>query len=280
MARYPWFPLWIDDLCSSTNFQRIRWSTQGVYLNILRYVRREPELLGLVCHAGGKAIGQRELAMILTSHHRERVERHIECLFEVELLEWDGPYIRASKFREKVLLAVRMTGQIVPQMGDKTSAGSADRTKRGQNGDETSTFGPGRSNDGKDLRRQESESESDKDINHTRVCSELKNLSSEPPPELASLSLYAKDEKLCKRWPALYPEWRKAYPGVDVLGEVRKAHAWEISNPRRIKKDRARFLAAWLARAQDRGGGLEPEGGLEKIRREIEQERRKQRADG
>jgi hypothetical protein len=97
---------------------------------------------------------------------------------------------------------------------------------------------------------------------------------------LASLSLYAEDEKLCKRWFALYPEWQKAYPGVDVLAEVRKAHAWEISNPRRIKKDRPRFLAAWLARAQDRGGGIEPESGLEKIRREIEQERRKQRAGG
>jgi hypothetical protein len=71
------------------------------------------------------------------------------------------------------------------------------------------------------------------------------------PPEISGLALYEGDEKLCRRWPTLLPEWKKAYPGVDVLAEVRKAHAWELANPNRIKKDRPRFLNTWLSRAQD-----------------------------
>jgi hypothetical protein len=50
-------------------------------------------------------------------------------------------------------------------------------------------------------------------------------------------------------------DWREAFPGVDVLGEVRKARAWLEANPTKRKTARGmpRFLVAWLGRAQDRG---------------------------
>lgn len=71
------------------------------------------------------------------------------------------------------------------------------------------------------------------------------------PQELKGLPLYEADAKLCRAFPALLPAWRTAHPGVDVLAEVRKAHAWEVSNPTRAKKNRPKFLASWLCRAQD-----------------------------
>jgi uncharacterized protein YdaU (DUF1376 family) len=48
-------------------------------------------------------------------------------------------------------------------------------------------------------------------------------------------------------------EWQHAYPGVDVLGEIAKARVWLEANPTRRKTHggMARFLVAWMGRAQD-----------------------------
>lgn len=81
---------------------------------------------------------------------------------------------------------------------------------------------------------------------------------SAPPVELSGLALYETDWKLCKRWTELLKGWKSAFPGVNVLGEVRKAHAWEVANPTRVKKDRPRFLYTWLSRAQDQARGPTP----------------------
>lgn len=54
------------------------------------------------------------------------------------------------------------------------------------------------------------------------------------------------------------PRWvsssRGAYPGIDLLVEARRAHAWEESNPTRRKKQIRAFLSRWWSKAQDRGG--------------------------
>lgn len=72
------------------------------------------------------------------------------------------------------------------------------------------------------------------------------------PADLFGLQLYREDRKLCKAWPEFLAAARTAYPGVDVMEEVRKAHAWEVANPSNRKKLRTRFLGNWLARSQDR----------------------------
>lgn len=65
--------------------------------------------------------------------------------------------------------------------------------------------------------------------------------------------------------PSLLDGWVKAYPGVDVMGEVHRASAWLAANPSRRKTYRGmpRFLVSWLSRAQDRArsGGAAPGGG-------------------
>ena len=73
-----------------------------------------------------------------------------------------------------------------------------------------------------------------------------------PPDELKSLPLYASDVKLCQKWNELLPSWKSAYPRVDIMAEVRKAHAWELANPSLRKRNRSRFLNSWLQREQDK----------------------------
>lgn len=51
-------------------------------------------------------------------------------------------------------------------------------------------------------------------------------------------------------------EYAALYPAVDVPAELRKMRGWALANPQRRKTSRgiAAFIAAWLAREQDKGG--------------------------
>jgi hypothetical protein len=50
----------------------------------------------------------------------------------------------------------------------------------------------------------------------------------------------------------LKAQWVKAYPAANVDGELAKAAAWLLANPKNAKSNYARFLTNWLTRAQDR----------------------------
>ncbi len=71
------------------------------------------------------------------------------------------------------------------------------------------------------------------------------------PQELEELPLYRIDQRLCRTWPDVYPSWIKAYPHLNIMAEIQKAHSWEMANPARRKVIRTRFLNNWLQRAQD-----------------------------
>ncbi len=48
---------------------------------------------------------------------------------------------------------------------------------------------------------------------------------------------------------ALAESWRKAYPGVNVDGQLAKMHAWMMANPtKRPKSSYARFITNWLSK--------------------------------
>ena len=51
-------------------------------------------------------------------------------------------------------------------------------------------------------------------------------------------------------------EWSRAYPAVDVPAELLKMRAWALSNPTKQKTSTgiARFVNAWLSKAQDQAG--------------------------
>ncbi|HEX5243371.1 MAG TPA: hypothetical protein VFW23_08950 [Tepidisphaeraceae bacterium] len=52
-------------------------------------------------------------------------------------------------------------------------------------------------------------------------------------------------------------EWREIFPGVNVMGECKKALGWLKANPKRQKTARGMtyFLFQWLERTQNRGQG-------------------------
>lgn len=52
--------------------------------------------------------------------------------------------------------------------------------------------------------------------------------------------------------------WANAYPALEIETQLAKASAWLQANPSKIKKNYARFLVNWLARAQERGGDRAP----------------------
>jgi len=51
-------------------------------------------------------------------------------------------------------------------------------------------------------------------------------------------------------------EFKKLYPNVDIVQQLRKMRGWCLSNPqkRKTKKGIMRFVNTWLAKEQDRGG--------------------------
>lgn len=50
--------------------------------------------------------------------------------------------------------------------------------------------------------------------------------------------------------PSLVARWLERYPDIDVVQEVEDASIWELANPSKAKKDKARFLNNWLRNAQ------------------------------
>lgn len=46
-----------------------------------------------------------------------------------------------------------------------------------------------------------------------------------------------------------WARWEKAYPNLDVDAELLKAESWYAANPKRRKKNHARFITNWLGRA-------------------------------
>lgn len=78
------------------------------------------------------------------------------------------------------------------------------------------------------------------------------------PDCLKAYKLYARDRVLCLNWGKLYQEWQQSCPAVNIMLELRKAHAWQIEDSRRCKIRQAPFLGNWFRRAQDRAGPMAP----------------------
>ena len=80
------------------------------------------------------------------------------------------------------------------------------------------------------------------------------------PDDLKGLELYEADKKLCAAWPTFKKAQELACPGINVVAVTRRLHAWEVSNPKKRKKNRTRFLSNNFAREQDRPSRTQGEG--------------------
>jgi len=85
------------------------------------------------------------------------------------------------------------------------------------------------------------------------------------PPEASPVALWFPCTGAKDLWPltqAMIDGWVEAYPAVDVLAECRKAKAWEDSNPKNRKTfdGHARFLNAWMSKAQNQARTVQAQG--------------------
>ncbi len=60
-------------------------------------------------------------------------------------------------------------------------------------------------------------------------------------------------------------KWKEAYPKTDVESEIRKAAVWAAANPKKAKKNWARFMNSWLAKAELAAGPVEGDCPVDKI---------------
>ncbi len=72
------------------------------------------------------------------------------------------------------------------------------------------------------------------------------------PPAVITFTLNTGDEHHVTQ--VQVDQWKEIYPGVDMLGELRKMKGWLIANPsrRKTKKGIDKFINNWLAKEQDK----------------------------
>ena len=99
------------------------------------------------------------------------------------------------------------------------------------------------------------------------ACAE--RVASAPPPAPASPVVFTL--KCSGKGPAVYEvhqaqveEWSRAFPGVEIMAELRKSSAWQDANPSKRKTHRgmAAHLVGWFTRTQDganRNGAATPQ---------------------
>lgn len=100
-------------------------------------------------------------------------------------------------------------------------------------------------------------------------CPEASGDAAEPPAEPEQPVMVMPCTNLGdkpREWPVVpskVAEWQEAFPGVDVLQELRKARQWLRDNPTKLKTygGMSRYLGSWLARAQDQSRGHPPTAG-------------------
>lgn len=69
---------------------------------------------------------------------------------------------------------------------------------------------------------------------------------------LKGLFLFEQDHQFVYRYPLLVAEWKRSYPHVDIKSQTAWAHAWLVSNPKKIKKDFPRYLNNWMKTTEER----------------------------
>jgi len=86
-------------------------------------------------------------------------------------------------------------------------------------------------------------------------CTELES-SSSMPTKKAAITLTLNDKSEYPLFDKDIAAWKELYPNVDILQELRKMKGWLNSNPtrRKTKKGILKFVNAWLAKEQDKGG--------------------------
>ena len=200
--------------------------------------------------------------------------------------EWEPDLIRCELYPydrdteiDLLLERVRSTGRVIRYVVDGRAYGLVVKFKEHQHPDKPKTSKlPAPSEGSTDLAlvpdpsptppRSVTAGREGKGEERREACAELAPPPAAPPPapEVASpvvavLPCVGKGPKHFTVTEAHVAGWRGAYPGVDVLSQVRQARAWLEANPRKRKTAEGvpRFLVNWLNRAQNDPRNKAPE---------------------
>ena len=109
---------------------------------------------------------------------------------------------------------------------------------------------PGHKKDGQDGKDKEEDKDKDKEDIAPLLSPQGEVAQAQP----AEISLPLISGALYPIYPADVDHWKQLYPSVDILKELRKMLGWLEANPARQKTQKGikRFVAAWLAKEQDK----------------------------
>ena len=109
---------------------------------------------------------------------------------------------------------------------------------------------PGHKKDGQDGKDKEEDKDKDKEDIAPLLSPQGEVAQAQP----AEISLPLISGALYPIYSADVDHWKQLYPSVDILKELRKMLGWLEANPARQKTQKGikRFVAAWLAKEQDK----------------------------
>ena len=245
MSQIPWMKFFPNDWLSSPSVAVMSAEQEGAYLRLLCFcwadrdcsIPNDPKILAVLSKLGDRweTFGTDVQRMFI--QHPEFSER----LTNARILE-ERKRVNAKKF--KCSKAGVKSGESRRSISNGRSTDVSDFVERNR------TIS--------DIRYQISSSSDLKKDPPPPLCAEtiedarsaLAESNLQIPEIFRNLELYRVDKKLCSRFDECLKTWSSAYPGISISDEIRKAHAWEMSNPKNRKTQRSRFLNSWFARAQ------------------------------
>lgn len=218
-----WYP---NDPLNDVGLKLCSLGAQGLWYNMLWYMYFSPER-GVLLQPNGEKVGVPELAA-LVGKPVEEIEQYLSELDSRKVFSkastgaiYSRREVRDEKQRRSKAEAGRRGGSVLmTEAKVQAKPGSSSSTSSSSSASTPSSV------------------EKDKD-------------SWVVPKQLSGLTLYEIDRKLCEKLPSVYPLWEDAYPYLNLMKEIKSAHLWEVSRPRRRKKDRIRFLTTWMGNADE-----------------------------
>ena len=235
---FPWYP---SDWERDVGVQSLSFEERGIWWEILQKMHHSEERGVMVLN--GKPMTDDQIAKVIGCPLAKLKQKLSKILANgvASRRQNDGALINRRMCRES--LSAKELSDIRSEAG-KLGGAAKHKQKASKNGVPSSSSS---------LSSSSSEDKTKKEKSAERF---------EAHPDLQGLELYSTDLKLNAAWPSFKVAQALACPGIDILAELRKAHAWEVGNPSKRKKNRTRFLGNWFATKQDKptnGHGLHRE---------------------
>jgi len=284
MAKMPAFQFYPGDWLKDPAVRSVSLAARGLWIDMLCLMHESPRR-GYLQHANGKPVTAEQLAR-MTGCSTDEVSRLLQELDDAGVFsctEHGVIYSRRMVRDEQIRQVRREAGRLgaesrlLKQNSSKTSANTQAKRKQTGGSSSSTSISSSISTTGESTSSEESKPSLDplgcgklKELECSELsCGEIGQADSPPSPAKTSeapSSVPADVARLTFPCQGRIKEWRmtdevyaalmEAFPGVDIVGEIRKAYAWTVSNPakRKTAKGMAKFLFNWIARCVDKNG--------------------------